>query len=421
MKNTHFIFYQRRAAECNTKIPCFGEDIFDFTSLLCYPIIKKVIPVCRNILYAFAEPNYVSSVWFAKTLSGLQDTAARLRIEVRLMSRVGELPALRPAAAALISDKTEWVQYMVYELGRMGIKPILVGAAPTGHGSHISGPILDRQTLVAHTVQYFISAGRHRLASVGNDPRDTNDMARMRYFLEAVHDMGCSASERDVYTVKSNLEQCIKEFLDHAGGYDGAICVNDYVAVQLLVAADKRGIRIPEQLFVAGSGNMIIGSCTTPTLTTSTLNYYEMGCQAVHIWNYLQQHTEVSDVHVSIPCELICRQSTASLPPPAYPANFSGQVETPGNTLEAADLQLRRLENCLIHCDSLDFGILCCVLENLSGEKIAERLFISQGTVQYRLKKLYQRAGVSSRRGFETLLKLYITNTDFLVGLLSDQ
>lgn len=375
----------------------------------------------RNILYAFAEPNYVSSVWFAKTLSGLQNTAARLRIEVCLMSGVKELPPLRPAAAALISDKTEWVQYMIYELERMGIKPILVGAAPTDHGSHISGPILDRQTLVAHMVQYFISAGRCRLASVGNDPRDTNDMARMHYFLEAVRDRGCSASERDVYMVGSDLERCIKEFLDRVDNYDGAICVNDYVAVQLLVAASKRGVPVPERLFVAGSGNMIIGSCTTPTLTTSTLNYYEMGCQTVHIWNYLQQHTEVSGIQVSIPCELICRQSTASLPPPAYLVNFSEQLETPEKTLEAADLWLRRLENCLIHCDSLDFGILCCVLENLSGEKIAERLFISQGTVQYRLKKLYQKAGVSSRQGFEALLKRYITNTDFLVGLLPTQ
>ena len=182
-----------------------------------------------------------------------------------------------------------------------------------------------------------------------------------------------------------------------------------------------RGVPVPERLFVAGSGNLIIGSCTTPTLTTSTLNYYEMGCQTVHIWNYLQQHTEVSGIQVSIPCELICRQSTASLPPPAYLVNFSEQLETPENTLEAADLWLRRLENCLIHCDSLDFGILCCVLENLSGEKIAERLFISQGTVQYRLKKLYQKAGVSSRQGFEALLKRYITNTDFLVGLLPTQ
>lgn len=374
-----------------------------------------------DILYALLEPNYVSSVWFAKTVAGLQDTAARLRLDVRLMSSLSELPPLRPAAAALISDKTDWVQFMTCELDRMGVKPILVGASPSDHGSHISGPILDRQTLVAHMVQYFISAGRRKLASVGNDPRDTNDVARMRYFLGSVRDLGGCASQRDVYCVESDLEQCIQGFLDHADRYDGAICVNDYVAVQLLVAAARRGIRVPEQLFVAGSGNMIIGSCTTPTLTTSTLNYYEMGCQTVHIWNYLQQHPGVSALHVSIPCELICRQSTASLPPPpAMSARLAGQALVPEDALEAADLQLRRLEDCLIHCDSLDFGILCCVLEDLPGEKIAERLFISQGTVQYRLKKLYQKAGVSSRRAFEKLLGLYITNTDFLTGLLPE-
>lgn len=371
----------------------------------------------EHVLYAFTEPNYVSSVWFTQTVAGLQDAAAKLHINVRLMSNVGELPPLRPSTAALISDKADWVQYMIGELDRIGVKPILVGAIPTDYGPSISGPILDRQTLVAHTVQYFVAAGRRRLASVGNDPRDSNDTARMRYFLEAVHTMGCSASEQDVYTAESDLDQCIDRFLDHVGSYDGAICVNDYVAVQLLVAADRRGVKIPEQLFVAGSGDMIIGSCTTPTLTTTTLNYYEMGCQAVHIWDYLQQNTGVSAVHVSIPCELICRESTASLPPPADLSAPMAQTEDPGDSLVASGLQLQRLENCLIHCDQLDFGVICGVLEGLSGERIAERLFISQGTVQYRLKKLYEKAGVPSRRALEKLLGLYITNTDFLTGL----
>lgn len=376
--------------------------------------------VSEQIFYAFAEPNYITSVWFAKSMAGLQDAAARLHKEVRLLSSVHDLPSDHtPAAVALISDTVDWTRYMIDELNARGIRVILQGEAPTDYSNDISGPVLDRQSLVEHMVQYFVSAGRRRLASVGNDPRDGNDNTRMRVFLESLRNMGISASERDVFLVDADLDACIDRFLEQIDRYDGAICVNDYVAVQLLVAARQRGIAVPERLFVAGSGNMIMGNCTTPTLTTSTLNYYEMGYQTVQLGHYLQKNPGISAIHVSIPCELICRGSTAFLPAPSH-LSVHAEGSHPVNDLsEAADLRLRRLENCLLHCDRLDFGIIHGVLEGLSGERIADTLFISQGTVQYRLKKLYQRAGVDSRRAFEALLAPYITNHEFLDGLLS--
>lgn len=118
------------------------------------------------------------------------------------------------------------------------------------------------------------------------------------------------------YCIKSEtgLGDCISRFLDNIDHYDGAICPNDYVAVHLLTRAKERNIRVPERLFVAGSGNLVIGCCTTPTLTTSTLNYYEMGVQTVNIWNLLEKNPTIISANVSIPCEIICRGSTAYLP-----------------------------------------------------------------------------------------------------------
>lgn len=369
----------------------------------------------KEILWAIADPEYETSVWFANSVSGLREAAGRLHLELRVSSEAQDLAGHEAVKVAiLISDRLEWARYMIDELRNRKIKVVLVGAAPDDFGEDVSGVILDRQSLVAHMVQYFCEAGRRRLATVGNEENAINDMIRKRAFLQATRALGLSTSDGDVYAMTSGLEDCIERFFARVGEYDGAICVNDYVAVQLLAAARQRGIRVPEDLFIAGSGNMIMGNCTTPTLTTATLTYWEMGIQTVNIWSYLHKNPAVSALRVLIPCELVCRESTACLPPRPYVRERFCEPKPPQGQMVDAMLELQHLENCLMHCDETDFGILCGIVEGLSSERIAERLFTAPGTVQYRLKKMYQVAGVTSRRELEAHMSHRITNVDFL-------
>lgn len=370
----------------------------------------------REAFYAFIEPNYRTSVCFSKSMEGLQSRLEKLRATLSVLNRPEELERLMPLpmAVALIGDKEPWIRRMVYVLRRKGIHPILVGADPADYGENVSGVALNRQTAVEHTLQYFRAAGRCRPAAVGADPRDTNDNVRVRAFLRHGEKLGMWVSERDIYTAETQLDGCIEEFLDHAGDYDSVLCVNDFVGVALILAAKRRGIAVPEQLFVAASGNQILGRCISPMLTTCTLDYFKVGVQAADIWAHLLKHSSISALSVSIPCTILCRESTACFPLPEYrvieeaPEGAEDDMSIPPSVLK-----MRRLEACLLRCDAMDFNILRCVLRGMSNHQIAEELFASQGTVQYRLKKIYQDAGLCSKQELCEQLAPLITNPNF--------
>lgn len=372
----------------------------------------------NEVLYAFTEPNYRTSVCFSKSMEGLRSELEKLRAELVELESPEALDRLPepPVAAALIGDKEHWLCAMIRALRSRGVKPILVGADPVDYGEGISGAALDRQTMVEHMVQYFCSAGRRRLAAVGNDPRDVNDNVRARAFLRHTRELGLPTSEQDVYTAETCLGGCIERFLNHAGNYDGAICANDFVAVQLILAARERGIGVPELLFVAGSGDQILGQCVTPHLTTSTQDFFQVGVQAASIWAYLDRNPTVSAMAVSVPCRIVCRESTACAPLPRYRITTVAPVDRADLTIPPSVLRMRRLEGCLLRCDEMDLRILRGVLDGISDDQIAERLFAAQGTVQYRLKKLYREAGVTSKRELRMLLRPYVTNPDFPEG-----
>ncbi len=367
--------------------------------------------MAKQPLLMFVEPGYGNSTWFAKSSAGLRAGAARREIGLEQLRQPAELrqyPDVR--SAVLVGASRPWTCAMIHALEQQGVRPVLVGCSPQDFGDAVSGPVFDRRTLVERMVAYFHQAGRRRLACVGNKAGDANDELRRLAFLSGARKLGLPASDRDVFGGEGDLLPMVNRFLDHASAYDGAVCVNDQVAVQLIVGARQRGIRVPEDLFVAGSGSCIIGSLITPTLTTAMLDYYQMGVQAVYVCHHLEKNPDLEAVCVTLPCQIICRGSTAFWP--EHPQGGTRPAEcAPEPLAEDPDFdRLDQIENCLLRCDALDFGVLRGMLLSHSAEQIAADLFISPGTVNYRAKKLYRHMGVTNRQAFLQRLTPYLTN-----------
>lgn len=366
-------------------------------------------------LYAFVEPSYITSAWCARSVAGLKDNCAKHHIEMKVLDSVKDIEAYDDIKIIIVvSSKLFWTHYMVKYLHNIGIKTIVVGAFPNDIAENVSGPLLNRQLLVESVVQYFYDCGKKRIASVGNERQDINDVKRETYFLKMVDKLGLDVGVDDVYHMDNDVNQCVSDMLDNVDKYDAAMCVNDYVGVELLLEAKRRGIDVPNDLFVAGSGNLTIGKSITPTLTTTTLNYYELGKQAVNIWIILDENFILTSVNVYINCEIISRESTGFVGVKEYdrfqPLQTDGLLTSPTKPLLN---KLHRLEKCLLECDALDYRIIGGILAKKSFEKIATELFVAQGTVQYRVNKIYSIAGVDNRKAFETLIKPYFTDINF--------
>ena len=371
--------------------------------------------MAKGVLCVLVEPGYDSSTWFTKSYAGLKTGAAKRDVTIERLRGVADLARYQDVGSAiLMGARTDWARYMITALRKHGVKSVLLGASPQDFGGDVSGVELDRRSLVERMVEYFCHCGRMRLACLGNKPQDINDEMRKLAFLRAARRRGLSVTESDVYG--GNIVSAIDRLLDRVELYDGVVCVNDQTAVLLLEAAAQRGVRVPEDLFVSGSGDCIIGALTTPSLTTSTLDYFEMGVQSVSVWHYLERNPGIDAVCVTIPCQIICRGSTNFLPVPDADAELLTMSSAAERREDDALRTLDRLENCLLRCDALDFGILRGILAGDSMEKIAAELFVAQGTVSYRVKKLYRAMGVDNRRSFLSVVSPYVSNAQFLEG-----
>jgi LacI family transcriptional regulator len=105
------------------------------------------------------------------------------------------------------------------------------------------------------------------------------------------------------------------ELLDLPQRPTALIGFNDKVAVGALAAAAQRGLRVPEELSVAGFDDIDLAQATRPLLTTVRQPLQEMGRLAVSLLIRLIERQRLDALHVELATELVVRDSTGPAPP----------------------------------------------------------------------------------------------------------
>jgi LacI family transcriptional regulator len=89
---------------------------------------------------------------------------------------------------------------------------------------------------------------------------------------------------------------------------------NDKAAVGALTAARERGLRVPEDLSLAGFDDIDLAQATQPMLTTVRQPLQEMGRMAVTLLVRLLERHQLQALHVELATELVVRGSTGPVP-----------------------------------------------------------------------------------------------------------
>jgi LacI family transcriptional regulator len=102
------------------------------------------------------------------------------------------------------------------------------------------------------------------------------------------------------------------DLLDGTPRPTAIVCFNDKVAVGTLQAARERGLRVPEDLSIAGFDDIDLSQATDPPLTTVRQPLQEMGRIAVtHLMRVLDGH-QPEALHIELATTLVVRESTAA-------------------------------------------------------------------------------------------------------------
>jgi len=265
-------------------------------------------PIYARIVYAVEERAYELGydVLIAQTLNKPEREDACLR---RLLSRRVDglfiTPVYRFEAEARIYQ----------EIVRRQVPTVLLGSPAPFCKNFIS---IEIEELVAsyHVTRHLLGLGHKKIAYFTGPPAAPWAHERFEGYRRALREAGLEVDDKLVFAAGSTLEDGTKAALQmlNEGCHPTAVqAVSDLVAIGCAETLLQQGIKLPEDISLAGFGNILAAEFYRVPLTTVSQPKYRLGIAAVETMMSLIRGEKVASRR--LPAELVPRQSTTAPTP----------------------------------------------------------------------------------------------------------
>jgi LacI family transcriptional regulator len=184
--------------------------------------------------------------------------------------------------------------------------------APTTDGSHAPDVAMDDRAATRALIDHLVGFGHSRIGIVRGDPSHASAAARLEGYRSGLEAHGLPADPKleaqGAYTFASGYEAG-KALLALAHRPTAIFASNDDMAAGVLNAAHEAGVKVPDELSVAGFDDSNIASVVWPRLTTVHQPIRDMAREATGALLALIEHEETPP-HQMLPFRLVVRGST---------------------------------------------------------------------------------------------------------------
>ncbi|PSL56006.1 LacI family transcriptional regulator [Saccharothrix carnea] len=201
-------------------------------------------------------------------------------------------------------------------LARRGFPFVVVDprtAPPPDIASVSAAHLAGARALTAHLVEL----GHRDIGVIAGPVEWLAGDARTAGHHAALAQAGVLPARHRVHHVEPTTAEGLRaagELLDEPDRPTAIVCFNDKLAVGALQAAHDRGLRVPEDLSVAGFDDIDLSRATRPALTTVRQPLQEMGRIAVtQLMRVLDGHRPEA-LHLELSTTLVVRDSTGPVP-----------------------------------------------------------------------------------------------------------
>ena len=172
----------------------------------------------------------------------------------------------------------------------------------------------------------FMKAGREigalkeKLAEKGKkfayigvtDKDEAVGACRKKGFMDAIHKAKLEVVPERMkigsFTMDSGYEMA-KELFEEEPSIDSLVCATDTMAVGAMTYLKEIGLRIPEDVQIAGIGDGVPGKIVEPKLTTVHFYYKTSGMEAAAMLADLIENDTGISKEIKMGCELVERES----------------------------------------------------------------------------------------------------------------
>ncbi len=235
------------------------------------------------------------------------------------------MAAIRRRDAAVLYQPIVGRHEIYQRLLDVHIPLILLGDYPVG-ARHISHVIWRADAAVRAAVEHLVAIGRTRIGYVGLQLSLSMHQKRYTAFQQVLKEAGLAVNPDWIYQGDSSIsthEELLSKAMPQifAPGRphpDAIFAINDGIAIPLITEIERSGLRVPQDIAVAGLGDMPMAGAWGISLTTVREPVRAIGAEAARVAISLIEDPGQAPIHRVLPAgELIVRRSTAAALPTA--------------------------------------------------------------------------------------------------------
>jgi DNA-binding LacI/PurR family transcriptional regulator len=182
-------------------------------------------------------------------------------------------------------------------------------------GQLFDSVVIDNVNGAQAAVEYMIEQGHRKIGLIGSCEDDYPSIReRRKGYIRALRENGIE----DLYIEESILTreaayEATGRLLERAPELTAIFACNDDVAVGVMNAANRLGLRVPDDLSVVGFDDIDLAQELNPPLTTVHVDKVLMGALAVRTLQDRAEHPQRTAITTSVSTQLIVRGSVRPL------------------------------------------------------------------------------------------------------------
>jgi DNA-binding LacI/PurR family transcriptional regulator len=303
IKNLNFVPNNRAVHLKNGKSQIYGIIIPDLTN----PFFTELVKIFEGLLVENEQELLVANTDFHSS---------------RMQRSVHRMLLRRVDGVALLTSEHEAAS--LESLVRNRIPVVTTDHYRTACG--ISDIIIDFADGMAQMVAHLKSLGHRKLGFIGGTVGLVTSRVRRESFFDAVVKQGLSS--REGWIVQGDFKinggsAAMSQILTQSEIPTAIVCANDLTAIGALRTAHEKGLRIPEDLSIAGCDDIEMSDIVFPPLTTLRISRREYARMLFEALQKAGEDLTRPGQQFHLPLRLVVRQSTG--PAPASGPNPKGR------------------------------------------------------------------------------------------------
>jgi LacI family transcriptional regulator len=261
-----------------------------------------------------------------RTLNGITTKAEELGYAILLK----ELPNfyvehVQPILKFLLARQVDGILWAVPEVGNnrdwlaegVGNVPVPIIFLTMSFRPDVFGISVDNYAGGVLATQHLLDQGRKNIAHLSGPSDWWEARQRKKAWQETLEKAGRKVEDR--YSVEGNWsassgEPAFEQLLNQYPEMDAIFVANDQMALTVLQAAYKKGMRVPDDLAIVGFDNIAESPYFWPALSTINQNQHELGCRGVQeLVNKIEavrNNESLEPLNILLTPELIIRESS---------------------------------------------------------------------------------------------------------------